>query len=212
MASTSTAPPAPVSLPLRTLQLSAPAHDPTGPAPTVCLARQGDYFVLAHSTLVDDMTPPLWAVLSVMAHEDPFPGFSLGGKGSGEMFWIKTYSENKGILEQLVEAGWVKVTGRTLKQGFVTLPMVEVQLEESEISHQCPHCEMFEQVGDAERFKRCQKCKKRYYCSREHQELDWPEHKKDCKLLALDRRAEVENRKRRETAAYFGEGAEKFTL
>jgi len=57
-------------------------------------------------------------------------------------------------------------TGRTLKQGFVTLPMVEVQLEESEISHQCPHCEMFEQVGDAERFKRCQKCKKRYYVSR----------------------------------------------
>lgn len=56
-------------------------------------------------------------------------------------------------------------TGRTLKQGYVTLPMVEVQLEESEISHQCPLCEMFEQVEDTERFKRCAKCKKRYYVS-----------------------------------------------
>lgn len=93
MASTSTAPPPPVSLPLRTLQLAAPAHDPTGQAPTVCLGRQGDYFVLVHSTIPDDYTAPLWAVLSVLAQEDPFPGFSLGGKGSGEMFWCATRCE-----------------------------------------------------------------------------------------------------------------------
>lgn len=43
--------------------------------------------LVLHSNLPDDCTPPLWAVLSVLALEDPFPGFSLGGKGSGEMFW-----------------------------------------------------------------------------------------------------------------------------
>lgn len=43
--------------------------------------------------------------------------------------------------------------------------MVELQLAESEISHQCPHCERFEMEGEEPRFGKCMKCKKRYYVS-----------------------------------------------
>lgn len=85
-ANTTATPAAAPSLPLRTLSLAPPKHEPSATGPTVCLARQGDYFALVHASLVgkDDFTPPLWAVLSILAQEDPFPGFSVGGK---EMFW-----------------------------------------------------------------------------------------------------------------------------
>lgn len=40
--------------------------------------------------------------------------------------FIKNYSENEGLLEQLVEKGLVKEIGATVRQGFVEIP--EVQL------------------------------------------------------------------------------------
>jgi hypothetical protein len=37
---------------------------------------------------------------------------------------IKSYSENEGVLEALIEAGVVKDTGVKLPSGFVSLPVV----------------------------------------------------------------------------------------
>lgn len=48
----------------------------------------------------------------------------------------------------------------------MTLPLVELRLAESEMAQQCPACERFELPGGEERFKRCGKCKKRYYVRR----------------------------------------------
>ncbi|NOH36193.1 hypothetical protein [Vibrio chagasii] len=39
---------------------------------------------------------------------------------------IKNYSENTGIEHVLVEAGIIKLTGRSYKTGYVNVPIVEV--------------------------------------------------------------------------------------
>lgn len=57
-------------------------------------------------------------------------------------------------------------SGRTMKQGFVTYPLCEIRLEESEIARQCASCHNNERVGDS-RYMRCSTCKKVYYCSSE---------------------------------------------
>lgn len=188
-------------LPLRTLMLARPAFA-SSPCPTVCLARYGLSFALiyAQENPEDEYQQPVHATLSVMAGEDPFPGFSMEGN---ECFWMKNYSENEGLLEQLLQAGWLRDSGRKIKQGYVTLPMVEIRLDESEIAKQCPNCEVFEQANHHERFKRCSKCKKAFYCSSKCQQEDYPIHKRICKDLAAGRFAEVENRKRREVASWF---------
>ncbi|EDV94781.1 GH17757 [Drosophila grimshawi] len=38
--------------------------------------------------------------------------------------------------------------------------------------------------GTCEQLLRCAKCKSIYYCSSEHQHIDWPNHRHDCRLLA----------------------------
>ncbi|XP_064552358.1 egl nine homolog 1 isoform X1 [Drosophila montana] len=38
--------------------------------------------------------------------------------------------------------------------------------------------------GTVEQLLRCAKCKSIYYCSIQHQHLDWPTHRHDCRLLA----------------------------
>lgn len=40
--------------------------------------------------------------------------------------WVKDYSENAGVLDQLVEAGVLETTGRTCQSGFVALPEARV--------------------------------------------------------------------------------------
>ncbi|KAM0792794.1 hypothetical protein ACM66B_002563 [Microbotryomycetes sp. NB124-2] len=136
----------------------------------------------------------IFANLNIMVPKDPFPGRNLAG--GGEMFWFKTYSENEGLLEQLEQAGWVKSTPRTITDELVTLPMVELKLSDAEITQWCAHCERFETTSILERYKKCSKCKRRYYCCVEHQHADWPEHKLDCKLLASGNFAAVENSNR----------------
>ncbi|KAK4696089.1 hypothetical protein P7C70_g8431, partial [Phenoliferia sp. Uapishka_3] len=86
---------------IRTLTL-APLGSSTGPGATVALARQGASFALFNT---DPDDSPVYAVISVLVTEDPFPGFSMDGH---EMIWMKTYSENKGLFEQLEKAGWIR--------------------------------------------------------------------------------------------------------
>jgi hypothetical protein len=40
--------------------------------------------------------------------------------------FIKDYSENEGVLEQLVKHGIVRDTGTRTATGFVTVPLVEI--------------------------------------------------------------------------------------
>lgn len=201
----------------------------------VTLGRSEDLFVLVRTDLTEDNidlgAAPLHAILSVLVSEDPFPGQRLdllnerGGNGVGEMIWAKTYSENKGIVEQLEKAGWLARSvssslgqmhnvlalisvcsltyhgslrsGREIKQGFVTLPMMSIELSERALSHSCASCERWEQPTDSTRMPKCGKCKRRWYCNQEHQLEHWDEHKKVCKLLQQGRLATVENNKRK---------------
>jgi len=43
-------------------------------------------------------------------------------KKGAQIFWMKTYSENEGLLELLEAAGILTRTGQTVKQGFVSRP------------------------------------------------------------------------------------------
>lgn len=112
------------SKPIRTLTLASSPANPNAPGPTVALARQGSSVALLNT---DPEDSPIWAMLSVLVSEDPFPGQTMDGH---EMIWVravalacgaragadrvllllqmKTYSENAGLFEQLERAGWIR--------------------------------------------------------------------------------------------------------
>lgn len=54
---------------------------------------------------------------------------------------------------------------------------------------QHPQCNI---CGTKEKLLRCAKCKTIYYCSTDHQHLDWPTHKQECRGLAKQR--QINNR------------------
>lgn len=89
-------------------------------------------------------------------------------------FWMKNYSENEGVLEQLEALGIVRRTGDYHKQGFVNFPAVEICLEEPEIVHACgSHFEKNSvmdaklEILGAKRHPWCSQCKQVYYCDAE---------------------------------------------
>ncbi|BGP19004.1 hypothetical protein JCM10213_009287 [Rhodosporidiobolus nylandii] len=176
----------------------AAQEEPAGQAPPIALARRGDAFCLVWAERAErERRGGAWATdLSVLAEQDPFPGFSMGGQ---QMVWVKNYSENQGLLPQLEKAGWLQAVGSAMKQGLTTLPLAAVTLNETELAQQCALCEEFESVETDTRFKRCSGCKRRYYCSTEHQHQGWAAHKAECKLLAKGRYAEVEKRRREQS-------------
>ncbi|TKA53206.1 hypothetical protein B0A53_04062 [Rhodotorula sp. CCFEE 5036] len=183
---------------VKTLRLSWNSDpDLDSQKPRVAIGRTGDAFVLvaADSHDQDQRGGAYISSLSVIVNEDPFPGLSMAGK---QMIWVKNYSENAGIVPQLERAGLIRLVGSKIKQGFVELPLAEVALEESEMIQQCAMrgCEKWETTETVPRFQRCSKCKRRYYCSIEHQHQDWPAHKADCKDLVKMRFTDVENRRR----------------
>lgn len=55
--------------------------------------------------------------------------------------------------------------GSKIKQGFVELPLAEVTLEDAEMIQQCAKCGRWETSETLPRFRRCSKCKRRYYVS-----------------------------------------------
>ncbi|GAA6006155.1 hypothetical protein JCM10207_000543 [Rhodosporidiobolus poonsookiae] len=181
---------------IRTLCLDWAAQDePQGQAPPVALARKDDAFALVWADAEErTRRGGAWATdLSVLADVDPFPGFNLNGN---QMIWVKTYSENQGLLPQIEKAGWMRAVGSALKQGLTTLPLAEVALSESEVVQRCALCGEYESTETQLRFKRCSKCKRRFY----HQLAHWSTgHREDCKLLSKGRLAEVEQRRRERT-------------
>ena len=54
---------------------------------------------------------------------------------------------------------------------------------------QQPQCNI---CGTTQKLLRCAKCKAIYYCSTDHQHLDWPTHKQECRALAKQR--QINNR------------------
>ncbi|KAM7364226.1 HIF prolyl hydroxylase [Cochliomyia hominivorax] len=52
-----------------------------------------------------------------------------------------------------------------------------------------PQCSI---CGTTQKLLRCAKCKAIYYCSTDHQHLDWPTHKQECRALAKQR--QINNR------------------
>jgi MYND finger len=118
-------------------------------------------------------------------------------KKGTQTFWMKTYSENAGLLEVLESAGVLKRTGQVFQQGFVTLVAVETQLVEGQWAEVCHNqkCGKREQLEtEGSRMKRCSKCRDAWYCNAECQKANWPSHKKRCKVLkeAAEKRAAVE--------------------
>ncbi|GAA6062586.1 hypothetical protein JCM10212_004181 [Sporobolomyces blumeae] len=171
----------------------------TGP---LALCRSGESFSLRSASLNPRSTScdsvdegPYMVDVSVVVDQDPYPGFTAGQ--GNQMIWLKNYGENKDLLSELEQAGFVQSVGRTIKQGFVSLPLCVVLLDEREILQTCASCRRVESIETVERFKRCAKCKRRYYCSSEHQLADWPNHKHDCKDLVRLDFVSVENRRRR---------------
>ncbi|POY76162.1 hypothetical protein BMF94_0885 [Rhodotorula taiwanensis] len=164
--------------------------------PRIALGRTADALVLVAADKQDReerFDEAYLSSLSVLVNQDPYPGFTMSGK---QMIWVKDYSENKGIVPQLERAGFLRLVGSKIKQGLVELPLAEVTLDDTEMIQQCAKCGQWETSDTSPRYKRCSKCKRRYYCSAEHQHEDWSTHRADCKDLVKMRFADVENRRR----------------
>jgi hypothetical protein len=128
-------------------------------------------------------------------HIDPLHGILTAGsnapisrpaKKGAQTFWMKTYSENKGLLELLETAGILTRTGQTHSQGFVKLVAVETVLVEGQWAEVChnQNCERREQLDEGKpRMKKCAKCKEAYYCDSACQKDHWPMHKSRCGTL-----------------------------
>ncbi|GAA6021949.1 hypothetical protein JCM11491_000303 [Sporobolomyces phaffii] len=184
-------------------------HRTADPSTPLALCRDGEALTLVRSSNnspSSDQSTTL-ATVSIVVDQDPYPGFTMSGQ---QMIWVKNYGENQGLLGELEEARFVQSVGRTIKQGFVTFPLCIILLSEKEIVQICAKCRRVETFDQVERFKRCGKCKRRYYCSNEHQSEDWPRHKLDCKDLVNLDFVSVENRRRRQELEMLGQGESKF--
>lgn len=145
-------------------------------------------YVLLRASLPDDdpYEIPLMTRLSSIIREHPITSPDSTGNYK---FFIKTYSENEGVLDQLIAAGIVELDNsvQPIKQGFVTFPLVKVKIPLSEMAKQCGSCERWEVATDEKRMSGCSKCKpesKTWYCDKECQVKHWkegyPAHKKVC--------------------------------
>lgn len=172
-------------LPLRPFEIADPRlpkgppseeHPITNPM-TMLLCRYplGQYLSNPNFTLIyssynpfDEYQDPLYAMLTAGSQAPLEPSQDAEKK----TFWMKTYSENTGLLEKLEEQGILRRTRQVEKQGFVELVAVETVLKRGEWAETCSNqeCGRRELVGDEEkRMVRCLKCKESYYCGKECQ-------------------------------------------
>jgi hypothetical protein len=129
---------------------------------------QNPNLMLIHSRRnpFDEYLDPLFAVLTAGSSEPLTPSNDPLRK----TFWMKTYSENEGILEQLEGQNILRRSGQVKKQGYVMLVAVETVLNRGQWAEVCSGCGRREQLGDEEpRMRRCGKCKEMYYCNKECQ-------------------------------------------
>jgi hypothetical protein len=130
--------------------------------------RQNPNFMLIYSrpNPFDDYQDPLYASLTAGS---PVP-LEPSSDPMKKKFWMKTYSENKGILEQLEAQGILKRTGEEEQQGYITLIAVETLITRGQWAETCSGCGRREQLGEAEpRMVRCAACQEFYYCNKECQ-------------------------------------------
>jgi hypothetical protein len=147
--------------------------------------------IYARKNPYDEYIDPLYAMLT----SGSTAPIDRPSKKGAQTFWMKTYSENAGLLELLEGAGVLKRTGQEFKQGFVTLVAVETVLVSSQWAEVCHGCGKREQLETEQgRMKRCPKCKDAWYCNSGCQTADWEEHKGRCKVLrkAAEKRAAIE--------------------
>ncbi|XP_046805167.1 hypoxia-inducible factor prolyl hydroxylase [Lucilia cuprina] len=77
-------------------------------------------------------------------------------------------------------------SSKVYQQQQTTTQMLQQQQQQQPQPPQCSIC------GTTQKLLRCAKCKAIYYCSTDHQHLDWPTHKQECRALAKQR--QINNR------------------
>jgi hypothetical protein len=130
--------------------------------------RQNPNFMLIYSrpNPFDEYQDPLYAALTAGS---PVP-LELSTDPLKKKFWMKTYSENKGVLEKLEAEGILRRTGEEEKQGYITLIAVETVITRGQWAECCAGCGRREQLGDENpRMLRCAACQEVYYCNKECQ-------------------------------------------
>ena len=157
------------------------------------LGGQQAQFTLIRASLPEDneFETPVWTRLSTILRTHPVKNPNENDEYS---FYMKTYSENEGTLEQLVAAGVLEVDASVpaVEQGYSSFPLVKVKIPLSQMAKACSNCERWElcESKDDEatkRMKGCSKCKsesKAWYCNQECQLEHWkegyPPHRKVC--------------------------------
>ncbi|KAK7047242.1 hypothetical protein VNI00_006908 [Paramarasmius palmivorus] len=111
-------------------------------------------------------TSPIITILTGTSHGNPFVSPFVP-------------SNRLGVLKQVQVKEYLNVNGPG--------PVVEVVLDEDEVSHGCLKCARdgvaqakFE-LKDALRFLKCTGCSAEYYCTKKCQNQDWKAHKTECK-------------------------------
>ncbi|KAF9485991.1 hypothetical protein BDN70DRAFT_870477 [Pholiota conissans] len=64
----------------------------------------------------------------------------------------------------------------------------DIKREKRHICHICTGCQKVDSIEEP--FKRCGQCLQDYYCSKECQKLDWPQHKMRCRQSVRQKRYE----------------------
>jgi hypothetical protein len=127
--------------------------------------RQNSNFMLIHSrpSPFDEYQVPLYASLTA-GSAVPLESSDNPPK---KKFWMKTYSGDEGILEQLEEQGILKRTGEEEQQGCITLIAVETVITKGQWAETCSGCGRWEQLQEkAPRMLRCAACQEAYYCNK----------------------------------------------
>ncbi|SCV73945.1 BQ2448_6375 [Microbotryum intermedium] len=186
------------------------------------LSRKAASYLLVHATSGDDAVARQYSVVNCLSSSNPFPlpnpetqrcrlWLKIGPRDSGE-----DGGENHGLLEQLEQQRIVKDTGVKNQQGEISHPLVELLLDEEELSHVCERCGKFEMAADStsegeeesepvdDRFKRCARCKMAYYCSNECQASHWKRHKPNCQDCVAETDCEIELARRQILLKVYG--------